>query len=102
MQARRSISVHQSLHRHSRILGAERELVMLSALAALLVGLGGLTLLSGFVAFVFWVLALMALRRMAKVDPMMSKVWMRHIKQQEYYSAKSSRWRTLEGYKVQK
>ena len=37
----RHIPVHQSLHRHNLVLGAERELAMTSALIALLVGVGG-------------------------------------------------------------
>ena len=36
----RPLPIHQSLHRHAHILGAERELVMTSALVALLVGVG--------------------------------------------------------------
>ncbi|KHK00255.1 Conjugative transfer protein TrbD [Desulfovibrio sp. TomC] len=35
----------------------------------------------------------MVARRMAKSDPIMSKVWMRHIKKQIYYPAKASIWR---------
>lgn len=96
----RIIPIHQSLHRHMNVLGAERELVMLSALIALLVGVGGLTLVSGIVALIFWVVSIFVLRHMAKADPIMSKVWMRHIKQKTFYSAKSSTWRILEGFKV--
>ncbi len=81
-------------------MGAERELVMTSALIALLVGIGGLTLLSGVVAAVFWIVAVFVLRRMAKADPIMSKVWMRHVKQNDFYSAKASRWRPLGGFRV--
>ncbi len=96
----RKIAVHQSLQRHNFVMGAERELVMTSALIALLVGIGGLTLLSGVVAAVFWIVAIFVLRRMAKADPIMSKVWMRHVKQNDFYSAKASRWRPLGGFRV--
>ncbi|WP_302513847.1 conjugal transfer protein TrbD [uncultured Desulfovibrio sp.] len=96
----RKIAVHQSLQRHNFVMGAERELVMTSALIALLVGIGGLTLLSGVVAAVFWIVAVFVLRRMAKADPIMSKVWMRHVKQNDFYSAKASRWRPLGGFRV--
>ena len=94
----RLLPIHQSLHRHAHVLGAERELVMTSALIALLVGVGGLTAVSIVSAAVFWLMALFALRRMAKADPIMSRVWMRHIKQQEYYPAKASRWRPIGGF----
>ena len=96
----RTIAVHQSLQRHNFVMGAERELVMTSALIALLVGIGGLTLLSGAAAAVFWIVAVFVLRRMAKADPIMSKVWMRHVKQNDFYSAKASRWRPLGGFRV--
>ncbi|MCD7984334.1 MAG: VirB3 family type IV secretion system protein [Desulfovibrio sp.] len=96
----RRIPIHQSLHRHNLVLGAERELAMGSALIALLVGIGGVTVISGIAAFVFWIAAIFVLRRMARADPLMSKVWMRHVKQQVFYSAKASRWRSLGGFKT--
>ena len=95
----RSLPIHQSLHRHAHILGAERELVMTSALIALLVGVGGLTAVSIVSAAALWIMAVFALRRMAKADPIMSKVWLRHVKQQEFYPAKASRWRVTGGFK---
>ena len=93
----RPLPIHQSLHRHAHILGAERELVMTSALIALLVGVGGLTAVSIVSAVVFWIFAVFVLRRMAKADTIMSRVWLRHIKQQEFYPAKASRWRAVGG-----
>jgi type IV secretion system protein VirB3/type IV secretion system protein VirB4 len=94
----RTLPIHQSLHRHAHVLGAEREPVMTSALIALLVGVGGLTAVSAIAAVSFWLIAVFALRRMAKSDPMMSRVWLRHIKQQDFYPAKASRWRLSGGY----
>ena len=94
----RTLTIHQSLHRHAHVLGAEREPVMTAALIALLVGVGGLTAISVITAALFWLVAVFALRRMAKADPIMSRVWLRHIKQQDYYPAKASRWRLVGGY----
>jgi type IV secretion system protein VirB3/type IV secretion system protein VirB4 len=94
----RTLTIHQSLHRHTHVLGAEREPVMTSALIALLVGVGGLTAISIITAALFWLVAVFALRRMARADPIMSRVWLRHIKQQDFYPAKSSRWRLIGGY----
>lgn len=87
----RRIPVHSSLHRANLVMGAERELALGSALAALLVGIGGMSLVSAGAAIVFWFCAIWALRRMARADPMMSKVWLRHIRQQVFYSARSGR-----------
>lgn len=99
MEARRAI-IHQSLHRQNLVLGAERELTMLSAMLALLVGIGGMTVISGVSATVFWICAIFLLRRMARHDPQLSQVWRRHIRLQDYYPARSSRWRKTEGFKV--
>jgi type IV secretion system protein VirB3/type IV secretion system protein VirB4 len=94
-----TVPIHQSLHRHSLTLGAERELVMFSALIAFLVGVGGMTGISAASAALFWLSAVFVLRLMAKTDPQMSKVWMRHIRQQDFYSARSSRWRRQGGFR---
>ena len=96
---RRFLPIHQSLHRHAPVLGAERELVMTSALIALLVGVGGLTAVSIVSAVIFWIASVFALRRMAKADPIMSRVWLRHIKQQEFYPARAGRWRPVGGFR---
>lgn len=89
----RTIPIHQSLHRHHHVMGAEREIALSISLIAMLVGIGGMTWLSGFVAILFYVVGIVVARRMAKADPIMSRVWMRHIKQQLYYPAKSGIWR---------
>ncbi len=96
----RRIPVHQALHRPNLVLGAERELAMSSVLISLLVGIGGMTAISAAASFSFWLVGIFVLRRMAKADPLMSKVWMRHVKQQDFYSARASRWRSLEGFKA--
>jgi type IV secretion system protein VirB3/type IV secretion system protein VirB4 len=88
----RTVAIHQSLHRHSHVLGAERELVLMSGLVAMLVGVGGLSLLSGVVGGAFWLAAIFVLRRMGKADPIMSRVWMRHIKLQLFYPARAGVW----------
>jgi type IV secretory pathway TrbD component len=95
----RTVPIRQSLHRHNQVFGAEREMVMFSALIALLVGVGGMTLISGVSAGLFWLCSIFVLRLMAKNDPVMSKVWLRHIKQQDYYLARGSRWRRQGGFK---
>lgn len=95
----RTVPIRQSLHRHNQVFGAEREMVMFSALIALLVGVGGMTLISGVSAGLFWICSIVVLRLMAKNDPVMSKVWIRHIKQQDYYPARGPRWRRQGGFK---
>lgn len=89
----RRIPIHSSLHRANLVMGAERELALGSALAALLAGIGGMSLVSAGTAIIFWLCAIWVLRRMARADPMMSKVWLRHIRQQTFYSARSGQGR---------
>lgn len=100
MSGRRYIEVHKGLHRHTLVLGAERDLVMITALFCFLAGLVSMTMLGGIVVFFVWVFAIIGLRKMAKADPLMSRVYSRHINYQDFYTAKSSRWRKLEGFKV--
>lgn len=89
----RTIPIRRSLHRQGLIMGAERDLVLYCGLIALLVGIGGFTIFSAVTALLFWIAAIFVLRRMAKADPQMSKVWRRHIKYQAYYSARPTPWR---------
>lgn len=89
------VPIHQSLHRHAHVMGAERTLVMSSALIAFLVGVGGLTLISFVSALVFWISSIFFLRQMAKADPLMSQVWRRHIHKQTYYPAQARVWRRV-------
>ncbi|MFA9394661.1 MAG: conjugal transfer protein TrbD [Halodesulfovibrio sp.] len=88
----REIPVHQSLHRHTLVLGAERDIVMTAALICFLIGFGGFTLPSGVVGFSLWTVLVFILRRMAKADPQMSVVWRRHIDLQDFYEAKGTPW----------
>lgn len=85
--------IHPSLHRAPLVMGGEREPVMVSALIAFIVGAGGMTLVSAVTAFAFWLLALFVLRHTAKTDPQLLQVWLRHIKQQDFYAAQSSPFR---------
>lgn len=68
---------------------------MSSALIAMLVGIGGLTLISFVSAALFWALSIFFLRKMAKADPIMSLVWRRHIRKQTYYPAQARVWRRV-------
>ncbi|MBF0482136.1 MAG: VirB3 family type IV secretion system protein [Desulfovibrionaceae bacterium] len=91
----RTIPVRQSLHRHNLIMGGERELILSIGLVSFVVGFGGMTWIAGITAVVTYVFGVLVARRMAKADPVMVRVWMRHIKQQIYYPAKTSIWRNF-------
>ena len=57
-------------------------------LAAMLIFSGG-TLLTGIFGVFSWALGMFVLRRMAKADPDMSRVYMRHVKYARYYPPRS-------------
>jgi len=82
--------IRRSLHRHTLVLGGDRELVMFSGLGAFLTALGGFSLVSALCGLAFWLAALFWLRKWAKEDPLMRQVWLRHIRQQDLYPAKTS------------
>lgn len=88
----RSVPIHQSLHRHDLVLGGERDPVLYAALLAVIIFVSGMSLFAAVLALTLWIASLAALRRMAKEDPMMSRIWMRHVRQQDYYPAHSSPW----------
>lgn len=89
---RRAAPLRRSLQRHALVMGGERDLVMMAALIALIIGAGGQTLLCAVAGVVFWLASLFGLRRMAKADPCMSQVWRRHVRQQDFYPARSAPW----------
>lgn len=88
----RTIVIHKSLNRKILVMGGDRELVMLSALIALVLGVGGMTIPSGITGLIFWTISLFIFQKMAKEDQQMFQVWLRHRKQQDYYPARSTPW----------
>lgn len=81
--------IRKSLHRQAMVLGGDRELVLFSGLAAFLTGMGGFSLSSALCGVLFWMAALFWLRKWGQEDPLMRHVWLRHIRQQDFYAARS-------------
>lgn len=89
----RSVPVHRSLYRRILILGGERDLVQLAAIIAFLVCFGGMTLVSFIAGGIFWLVSIFCLQRMSKADVYMGQVFERHVRQQDFYPARTSVWR---------
>ncbi|WP_017161326.1 conjugal transfer protein TrbD [Xanthomonas phaseoli] len=87
------VPFHRALHRPNLFLGGERELVMFTGLLAGGLALSALNLVAFVVAAVVWFGAIGLLRRMAKADPRMSQVYMRHLRYQGYYPPRSRPYR---------
>jgi len=85
----REIIIHQSANRPNTLLGGDRELVLLAIMIAFTLGLSLASLWGVAVAALFWVGAVAALQRMGKADPLLRQVYVRHIRYQSWYPAKS-------------
>ena len=85
----RTLVIHTSLMRPILLLGAERELVLISGMVAAVMVLSLQRPLFAVVGVVFWCASLAALQRAAKVDPQLTRVYLRHIRYRVYYEAQS-------------
>ena len=85
--------IHRALSRPNLLMGADRELVLLSGLAAIILIFVVLTWYATLLGVLIWMASVAALRMMAKADPMMRRVYMRHIAYRPYYRATSTPWR---------
>ncbi len=89
----RRIPIFRSLNQRNLILGCEREPVLLIAVFAVALVFIGQSLMTLILGPGIWFTSVYFLRKMAKADPHMSRVFIRHIRQQPFYSAKSRPWR---------
>ena len=95
MDEPRSIKVHQSLFRPEMAMGGEREPTLITVLICLVLIVSSIAYKFYFIAAITVLLffgALFALRKMAKADPLMTKVWRQRMSYQEFYSARTSVW----------
>lgn len=85
--------IHRALSRPNLLMGADRELVLLTALLTVILIFVVLTVYSVIVGFIAWALTIGVLRHMAKADPLMRKVYMRHVCYRRIYRPTSTPWR---------
>jgi type IV secretory pathway TrbD component len=85
--------IHRALSRPNLLMGADRELVLITGLAAIILIFVVLTVYSALFGITVWIVAVAALRMMAKADPMMRRVYIRHILYKPTYRATSTPWR---------
>jgi len=91
MEAPRRIPIHRALNRPTLLLGADRELVMGAGLLAGILVFSVGTWWGVVMGVAFWLVAVYALSRMGKADPLMRSVFIRHQKYRSYYPA-AARW----------
>ena len=101
MDEPRAIPIRQSLHSPELVMGGEREPVMCAALMAIITGIVGAVqaaFITVFIALAFYFCTVFLFRRMAKSDPIMTRVWRRHISYRGFYRARSPYW-AKDGYR---
>jgi type IV secretion system protein VirB3 len=89
----RRVTLHRAGIRPHLFLGGDRELVLFSGLIATVLIFGCLrweTILAGIT---LWSVALFIFRRLAKADPKIRAVYMRHRLYRKYYPARSRPYR---------
>ena len=89
MDEPRRIPIHRSLNRPNLILGGERELVLMTMLFAAMIAFTASSWAQVVIGLVFWLAVHTVLVDMAKNDPVMSKVYLRHVRYKAFYSARS-------------
>lgn len=69
--------------------------MLLTGLAAVILVFVILTTVSALLGVGVWIVVVGLLRMMAKADPLMRRVYLRHIKYRPYYRPTSTPWRTF-------
>jgi|CEGE01.1.fsa_nt_gi type IV secretion system protein VirB3 len=86
----RHIPIHRALNRPDLMAGCERELLLLTGLITLTLVVVALNTVAAITGVIIWTACVAGLRAMAKADPYMSKVYLRHIKYKAFYPAHST------------
>lgn len=85
--------VHRALSRPNLLIGADRELVLMTGLAAVILIFVVLTAYSILFGIAVWIVVVGLLRMMAKSDPLMRQIYLRHICYQPHYRPTATPWR---------
>ena len=85
--------IHRALSRPNHLMGADRELVLVTGLATVILIFVVLTWFSVLLGVAIWIGVVGVLRIMAKADPMMRQVYLRHIRYRAGYRPTASPWR---------
>jgi type IV secretory pathway TrbD component len=89
----RAIPIRRAGNRHNLFMGGDRELVMFAGLLAFALVFSAQELRATTIGVLLWFAALYALRLMAKSDPKLRSIYLRHRKYRSYYPARSTPFR---------
>lgn len=90
MDKLRELVIHQSANRPQLLLGSDRELVLFAALLSAMLIFSLVTWWGVLMGVMLWFLSVAVLSRMGKADPLLRHVYLRHLRYQAFYPAKSS------------
>lgn len=82
--------IHRALSRPNLLMGADRELVLLTGLVCVILVFVVITITAAILGALAWVIVLSVLRLMARKDPMMRRIYLRHIRYRPVYRATST------------
>lgn len=91
--ALRTIPIRRAGNRANLFMGGDRELVMFAGLMAAALIFSAQELRATLVGIALWIVSLFIFRLMAKADPMMRHVYLRHRRYAAYYAARSTPFR---------
>lgn len=91
--ALRTIPIRRAGNRHNLFMGGDRELVMFAGLLAFALIFSAQELRSTIIGISMWAISLYIFRLMAKSDPQMRPVYLRHRRYAKYYPARSTPYR---------
>ena len=81
--------IHQSVNRPQLLLGGDREMTIIAAMVDAACGFSLFSFWWGVVFLALWFASVLLLQRMAKADPLMRRVFWRHMKFRKFYPARS-------------
>ncbi len=81
--------MHRAMHRANLLAGCERELLLATGMVSALLVVVAMNWLAAVVGVGVWLVCVGVLRSMGKADPVMSKVYVRHVRYRAYYPARS-------------
>ena len=96
----RVTKIPRATHRPQQIWGGERELMLSSLLLAGGIAVAALNLVAAAISGALWLVCVYGLRRMAKADPLMSKVYLRQLRFRNYYAPYSRPMRVAKSARV--
>lgn len=100
LESRRLTPFHRALHRPQQVMGGERELTLFSMLVAGGLIVSAMNMVATILGLVIWLVCIQGLRKMAKADPIMSKVYVRQLKYGHYYGPFSRPFRVAKSPRI--